>query len=441
MTESSKSASAPSRTSNDHNQPTMGFWKCWAMAVGVMVGSGIFLLPAVLAPYGSISLLGWLVTSIGAVCLALVLGRLANHTDGSGGPYAYARNAFGDLAGFLIAWGYWISVTLAVTAVSIAFAGYLGTLVPALGASNLSQSLVALLAIWLLTAINVRGIAEASSVQLILTLLKLIPLIVIIMLGFVAGSTETLPAFNPGQLPVGEAIAATALLTMWAFAGAEAAVIPAADVIDAKRTIPRAVFWGSLTVAGLYILVAVAVMLLVPADVLATSEAPFVEAAKALGPWGAAFIGFGALLATAGSLNGNILVSGQMPMAVALDGLAPRRLARRNKGNAPAFALIFTAVLSSLLLGLNMSENLIGAFTFLISTSTLCVLLPYAVSALAELKYSWKSARGWGLIACLTVVYMIIAASGSGLKVLLWGAVLIGAGVPLFYFFKHKAPR
>jgi len=216
-------------------------------------------------------------------------------------------------------------------------------------------------------------------------------------------------------------------------------VIPAGDVVDAKRTIPRAVISGAMTVTAVYILVTFAVMRLVPTETLAASEAPFIDAAQKLGPWGASFMAIGALVATAGSLNGNILVAGQMPMAAALDGLAPKILAKRNAGHAPVFSLVLSSIIASILLGFNLSDNLIDTFTFLISISTLCVLAPYGVSALAELKHSWTQAKGWAFIALLTIIYTVIAASGSGLKVLIWGAVLMGAGLPIFFWMKAKS--
>ena len=405
-----------------------------------MIGSGIFLLPAILAPYGSISLIGWLVTGLATIFLALILGRLANRTAGIGGPYAYARESFGDLTGFLIGWGYWVSVTLSVTAIALAFAGYLGNIVPALGGSNLMESGVALIAIWLFTIVNIRAVSSAAWVQLFLTILKLVPLIVVIGLGAFAGSLDSLPPLNPRELPVVNAIAATALLTMWAFIGVEAAVIPASDVVDAKRTIPRAVVAAALTVGLVYVLVTLAIMMLVPYEALAESQAPFVDAARKMGPWATWFIAIGALVSTAGSLNGNILVAGQMPMAMSLDGLAPKVFGERNAGHAPVSALLLSSILSSALLLLNFSDSLIGAFTFLISMATLCALAPYCVSALAELKHSWRSARGWTLIALLTVVYTVVAAAGSGWAVLLWGLILMLTGVPVYVFSRRAHP-
>lgn len=417
----------------------MGFWRCWSMSVGVMIGSGVFLLPAVLAPYGSISFLGWLVTSAGAILVALVLGRLAGRTDRTGGPYNFARGAFGDLTGFIVGWSYWLSIVFALAAISVAFAGYAGAIIPGLGANKVGQALVAGAAIWALTALNIKGVAEASLTQLITTLLKLAPLFVIIILGVVAGSPENIPPFNPQGMPVHQALAATALLTMWAFVGIEGGVIPAGEVVDARRTVPRAVVAATLTVAAVYIASTAAVMMLVPVDILAASEAPFADAARPLGAFGGPLIALGALVSTAGSLNGNILLGGQMPMAMAQDGVAPRSLANRNAGHAPVAALVMTGALSTALLVFNYTEGLVAAFTFLISMSTLATLLPYAISALAELRHSIKAARGWAVIAIIALVYAIVAMAGAGLKTLFWGAVLIAAGLPVFYFSKRQA--
>jgi len=108
---------------------------CTALVIGNMVGSGIFLLPASLASFGGISILGWLFTATGAVLLALVFAQLARMVPGAGGPYTYSRAGFGDFAGFLIAWGYWISTMAGNAAIAVAFIGYLGFFWPAVAAS------------------------------------------------------------------------------------------------------------------------------------------------------------------------------------------------------------------------------------------------------------------------------------------------------------------
>ena len=409
------------------------------MSVGVMIGSGVFLLPATLAPYGSISFLGWLVTSAGAIFIALVLGRLSSRTRRSGGFYVYSQEAFGDLTGFLMAWGYWIAIIFAITAISLAFAGYLGSVIPALGASNEIKMGVAAILIWTLTAINIKGVGSGALVQLITTILKIMPLIIIIGLGLVAGTPDNIPPYNPQNLSLPAALSATALLTMWAFIGIEAGVVAAEDVIEPEKTIPRAVVAGTLTATLLYILATAAVMMLVPVEVLAESEAPFVDAAKQLGSWGPGLIAFGALVSTAGSANGNVFLGGQMPMAVAIDGLAPKFLARRNKGQAPVAALVISSVLATLLLLLNLNDTLIGAFTFLISMSTLCTLLPYAISALAEIKHTGTSSKFWLALAVLALAYSCMAMLGSGVKLLVWGLVLFLAGLPVYWMSQNRS--
>ena len=407
------------------------------MSVGVMIGSGVFLLPTVLAPFGSISFLGWIVTSSAAIIIALILGRLASRTERTGGFYVYTQDAFGDLPGFLIAWGYWLAIIFGITAISTAFVGYLSAVIPAIGASNLSQAITAAIVIWTFAAFNIKGVGSGAFIQLLTTILKLLPLGIIIILGVTAGTPDNIPPFNPQGQSIFGAVAATAMLTMWAFVGLEASTVAAGDVIDPKRTIPRAIVAGTLTVTFVYIAVTAAVMMLVPVDILQTSEAPFVDAAKSLGPIGAGLIAFGALISTAGSLNGNVFLGGQMPMAIAIDGLAPKILARKNKGGSAVWSLVISCTIATILLVFNYQEGLIAAFTFMISMSTLCTLLPYAVSAIAEFKMSRKSSNFWAAIALIAVLYVAIAMIGSGLKILAWGVILILAGLPLYYLNKN----
>ncbi len=397
-----------------------------------MIGSGIFMLPAVLAPYGMMSFAGWILTASGSMCLALVIARLASRTRRSGGVYIYAREAFGDFVGFLIAWGYWCSYWISIPAIAIAFVGYLTVFVPAINTSPIYQAGTALALIWGLTAINLRSLKSAGFVQTLMTVLKLLPLLLIIAWGMNTGSTANLPTAHPSGEPALAALATTALLTMWAFSGLEAGTMPAGDVINPTRTIPRAIVTGTLTVAFVYIASTYAVMRLVPADQLALSTAPFAEAARALGAWGPGLIAIGAMIATAGSLNGIIFVTGQLPMAAAQDRLAPQWLATRSADGVPRLALILGSVLGSLLLMMNYSKGLIGMFTFLATMSTLTILVPMFASAAAELKHSWSIAKAWALIAIFAAAYSLFAIIGSGFTVLIMGLALLALGIPVY---------
>lgn len=425
-------------TSQPSDNKRLGFWSCWSLTVGIMIGSGVFLLPAVLAPYGLLSFAGWLLTGGGSILLALVFARLSSRTHRSGGVYVYAQEAFGDLTGFLIAWGYWTAYWIAIPAAAIAFVGYLVVFFPDLTENTVAQTFIALGLIWLSTLINIRGVREATLVQLMMTILKLIPLFMVISLGIFVGDPQNLPELNPKNISLIEGLAVTALLTMWAFSGMEAGAMPAGDVKDPERTIPRAIIFGTLTVAFVYISSTAAVMLLVPQEVLVNSTSPFAEAASVLGGWGPKLIAVGALVSTAGALHGTIFMTGQIPMAVALDKLAPAVFAKRNKGGAPYTSLILAGILGSILLVANYSRGLIGAFMFLIMMSTLTFMIPLLASSIAELRYSWRSARGWAGIAAGAAIYSVFAILGSGFEVIMWGIVLLIIGVPIFYMVNRR---
>ncbi|MES1157092.1 MAG: amino acid permease [Alphaproteobacteria bacterium] len=416
----------------------LGFWSCWALAVGTMIGSGIFLLPAALAPYGLLSFGGWILGGAGAIALGLVFSRLASRTSRDGGPYVYVQEAFGDLAGFLIAWGYWIGFWASIPVCAIAFVGYLGFFVPGLANNLAAQGAAALALIAALTAINVRGLKEMSIAQIAMTVLKIAPLLAIAIGAVFLGAPRNLPAFNPSHAPLLPSLAAVTLITLWPFTGFEAAVTSAGSVQDCERTIPRAVTSSVLLVTALYLTATLGVMLLVPAAQLAQSQAPFADAARAFGLWGGYFVAVGAMVATAGTLNAVIFTSGQMLMAVAEDGHAPTWLAKLNRGGAPYRAVLISSGLGALLLLANYSRGLIGAYTFLLMMATAISLIYYLFSALAELKHAWRSAHGWAAIAIFAIAYSLFAMIGSGLEVLLWGAVLMAAGVPLYFLLRRK---
>jgi len=209
--------------------------------------------------------------------------------------------------------------------------------------------------------------------------------------------------------------------------------MPASDVKSPEKTIPRAIVIGTITVAIIYIASTYAVMRLVPAEQLVQSSAPFADAALTLGAWGPTLISLGALVSIAGAVNGTILILGQIPMAVALDGLAPKVFSKRNLGGSSNISLLMAASLATILLMMNYSQGLIQMFEFLATMSTLAILVPLLVSAIAELKHSFSNARAWASVALVGAVYSLFAIFGSGINVVLWGLLIFFAGLPVYY--------
>jgi APA family basic amino acid/polyamine antiporter len=149
---------------------TLGLSMATALVVGNMIGSGVFLLPASLAAYGPISIVALALTGVGAMLLALVFAKLGRAYPETGGPYAYSRRAFGELIGFQQAWGYWIAAWAGNAAIAIAFVSYSGEYWPALRTNSLLAAMVALAAIWTLTAVNSLGVRQGGFVQVVTTI-------------------------------------------------------------------------------------------------------------------------------------------------------------------------------------------------------------------------------------------------------------------------------
>ena len=415
----------------------LGFWSATALVVGSMIGSGTFMLPAALAPYGAASLVGWAITLCGALLLAVTFAALARRWPQTGGPYVYARNAFGELPGFVVAWSYWISMWCAIAAIAVAFAGSIGAIFPALTSTPLHAASCSLGALWLCAGINLLGMREAGRMQLLTTVLKVVPLLLfgLVALWFI-DSSHYVP-FNPSEQSLGGVAAATVALTLWAMIGLEAATVPADSVEDAPRTISRATVAGTAIAGVATVLACTTVLGLLPADVLAASSAPMADAAAAL--WGATaghVLAVVMAISCLGALNGWTLLAAQLPLAAARDAVLPAAFAHENKRGTPAFGVLVSAGLASVLVIANYNRSLVDLFTFSVLLSTAATLLPYLVGALAWL---W---RGSGLASRLAaagaLLFSTYAVIGVGAEALLWGVALVLAGLPLYAWMRLR---
>ena len=410
---------------------TVGFWTAVTIVMGNMIGSGIFLLPASLAPYGAISLAGWVVSAAGSILLALVFARLARRHPAAGGPYAYTKLAFGDLAGFLVAWGYWISVWSSLAALAVAFVGYLDPFVPSLVRRPATAALLAISAVWLLTIVNLRGIAAAGRVQIVTTALKLVPLLLVGVAALFFLDPSHFAVADTSIRSLAHGTTATATLTLWAFLGLECATIPAEDIDDPHVTIPRATIVGTTVTALIYIASTIGVMGVIAPAALGRTSAPYADAARAVaGPWAAGVVAAGAAISCFGALNGWILVAGQLPGAVARDGLFPSVFGRTSARGTPSAALVIGSCLATALIAMNYSRSLVDLFTFIILLSTLSTLVPYAFCSVAGLLD--RERRRFSVVHGLAFAYSVWAIAGAGADVVYWGFLLLIAGLPVY---------
>jgi basic amino acid/polyamine antiporter, APA family len=389
---------------------TLGFWRSWALVVGTIIGSGVFTLPAILAPYGSFSFVGWIVTGIGALSIAFSLCHLAARDPKPGGPYAYVQEAFGKIPAIIVAWGYWISLWVGVAAIAISFSGYMAIFLPIIGENKIIAAMVALMAVWVFTYINIRGVEQASIVQLVTVILKMIPLLIIGGIGIVIGDIDAVPALNPNNEPFPVMIASISLLIMWSYIGIEAATIPSDDTIDPKKTIPRALIAGTLTSTVIYMISMAGVMALISPYDLQNSTSPFADAALIIfGNTGAIIVGIGALIAISGALNSMILLTGVIPLAGARDNMFPKFFDSQNSSGAQVRSILISSILASLVILINSSKGLLKAFEIMILLSTFTVLLAYLGSAMASFKIQLTDRKHRIKINYLTLFVSLIA--------------------------------
>jgi APA family basic amino acid/polyamine antiporter len=424
----------------------LGFWMCLALVVGNMIGSGIFLLPAALAPYGLNSIFGWIFSATGGVLLAIVFAQLSRVYPQAGGPYVYPRAAFGECCGFVMAWGYWMSVWVGNAAIAIGTIAYLSELVPAIKSIEGGPQLTAVALIWILTFVNWRGVKHAGVFQLVTTVLKVMPLVAVIVLAIVLIAAGDLSVIKvepqPFTIP---AMTAAATLTLWGLLGLESATVPADNVIDPKRNIPLATLWGTVVTALIYVMACSVVILLIPGSQLAGSNAPFADAVRLF--WGdgaASLLALFAFISGFGALNGWILVQGEMPRVLAKEKVFPDLFAHESRYRTPDYSLFITSALVTLVMLMNYSGSMVKVFTLIILISTSAYLVMYLFCSLAALKLAWRGDLGikgrrlaWLLaVAMLAASYSAWTLYGAGPEAFWWGMGLFALGLPLYFLMK-----
>jgi arginine:agmatine antiporter len=425
---------------------SLGLAACTAIVVGNMVGSGFYLSPSALAPYGMLAILAWIVMGAGAVCLGLTFARLASIAPATGGPYAYSRMGFGDFAGFLVAWGYWISIWASLPAIAVAFTGSLFKIVPGLGGRPVAVA-VTLAAMWLVVFTNLRGVKEAGVFAQITTWSKLVPFAAISIIGLLYVSPENLSQFNPSGQSLLASSAALAPLTMFAFLGLESATVPAGDVINPERTIPRSTILGVLIAASLYVLGTTAVMGVVPREQLVKSVAPFADAAQIMwGTWAAGAVGVAVMISSLGALNGWTLLMGQVPMAAAQDRLFPALFGKVSPRGVPAVGIVCSATLATgLILIQAMAASGFAAFySLVVNLATMTAVVPYAFCSLAVGLIAVKgkgggAKRGIGPIEIVAFIFSVFTLYGCGPEAVLYGFVLLMLGIPVYVWQRRTA--
>ncbi|MGI4775794.1 MAG: amino acid permease [Janthinobacterium lividum] len=420
----------------------IGFWSVFALVTSSQIGTGVFMLPASLASFGKFGLIGWIISGGGAISLALIFAKLCSEFPRTGGPHVYVHKAFGPTFAFFVGWTYWLISWVSTTAVVITSVTYLAPFIS--NQDNTTYLALEIILLLIVTGLNLRGIKAAGSVEILLTLLKFTPLLLLSIVSlYYFDSNNIVVAQDVSALPTQQILGRVTLLTLWGFIGLESATTPASSVKDAHKTIPRAIIFGTISVALLYFINSVALMGLIPAKSLALSKAPYVDAAGIIfgGNWHL-LISFVAAIICVGTLNAWIIASSQIALGLAEDGLMPKIFAKKNKRNAPSFSIITSCVGIVPLLILTSATNISQQITTIINFSVVAFLFVYLSCCFAFLKLirttSGRSKSAYYMYSIVAISFCLWVVSETSLTTLMVASLFVCSGLPLYLFWYRK---
>lgn len=418
-----------------------------ALVASNMVGSGIFLLPATLATVGSITVIGWLIATVGALLVAVMLARLGQISPQAGGPCAYAGDALGPYWGFQSTTLYWLSCWVGNIAIAIAAIGYLASFFPGM-ALPLYTSIATVGIIWLLTFVNILGPRLVCELESGAILFGLIPILLVATAGWWYFDADLFMAsWNVRQEPATKIVPDSLILVFWAFTGLESASVAASVIDNPRRNVPIATICGVLVAAVIYVASSSVITGLIPAVDLAKSSAPFADAVTVMvGPAFGALVASMALIKSTGTLGGWILLTAQTGKAGAERGVFPAVFARVDRHGIAVPNLLIMALLMSAVVFATVSPTLGEQFGKMIEVSTIFCLMTYVYAGFAIWHYpepgnAGKQFNRYRLIAIAAMAFCVgvIARSGSALIALAGVTVLVT--VPLYWLFVRPKLR
>ena len=433
---------------------SLGLPQSTALIIGSIIGVGIFSLPYSLAGYGPISLLAMALTTVGAVALALMFAVLSRRLPADGGPYAYARAAFGNGVGFANAWSYWITAWAGNAAIVVGWVFYVEHFVNKDGVPGWSI-LISLVGLWVPAAVNLTGVRNMGQFQVVTTILKFIPLALMSTVGLLFINPANYTPWNVSGGTNVSAVGGAMAICLFSYLGVETAAVAAAKVRDPERNIPRSTVLGTLASSVVYLLSMLAVFGILPTSELAKADnkASYSVAFNQIaggGTWAGNLVAVAVIISGLGALNGWTMICAEMPLAAARDGLFPARFGRLSSRQVPATGIIASTVLASVAMAVSyMGASGAAVFTTLVLMTGITAAVPYAFSALAQLRWRWAdhhhehSGRLWFDLAVaavalfFSILFIYYSRNTGETWYVVWGPFLMSAvaglvGIPVY---------
>ena len=402
-----------------------------------MIGAGVFIQPAQLAPYGWTGAAAWGAVIPGALLLAYVLSQLAVARPAATGAIAIVSEALGPLTGLLVGWSYWVGICSANAIIALTAVRYGASFIPALTATPLATALGATTLIWALTALNLGGAKGAGRFQVLTTVLKLLPLlaVVLILIGLATTDSSRFTA-NPHTSFKAADFTTALTLAFFPLVGFEAASLAAERVRDPARNILRATLFGTALTGFLYVIISIGVIFSLPEAVVAASDAPIALFVETFWGHGASLaIAAFASIAAIGCLNGWTLMQGEVPLGMARSRLVPAFLARTSDRDVPTVAILISSAFASLLVLSSAVPAFTNVLTFMLQLTTAATVWLYVGACAAAI--ALRVTRPAAIIGLAFSAWVLW---GSGTEALLFSIALMLTAIPLYWLRPRGAP-
>jgi APA family basic amino acid/polyamine antiporter len=417
----------------------IGFLGLVSMVIGAQLGASAFLMPAQMAQFRTVGLGGWCLGCLGAILITLVFSLLCIKTTKVGGPHIYARMFFGEKIGFFVTWVYWCGAWACNPIVISIAVNYLMSITGVL--SPMEKLTLEIIIVVLLTLLNTRGIKVTSNVEIVLTIIKIIPLILVPIVALTRVNLENFAELTPGNTSVADTLIKATILSFWGFVGLEEGTSPASVVNNPRKTIPLAIVFGTACVAMICILNTVATFGVIHPEQLENEAAPFAKILLIL--FGGTYnnlIGITTFLICIGSLNAWIFFSGQIAQSAAKENIFPGVFAKSNDRGAPGYALWTSAMGTVVILVLQKSPLFADKINAFLDMSIVVYITLYTTTILAHMKFMRQAKTKsvlqvfistLALIFCCFVLYNSDWFDFSAL------GIMIVSGIPI-YCFRHR---
>ena len=410
-----------------------------------MMGSGIIMLPTKLAQVGALSIVSWLITAVGSMCLAYAFAKCGMYSKKGGGMGGYADYSFGKAGNFMANYTYGVSLLIANIAIAISAVGYAATFLDA-ELTPLMTGIYTIITLWLATVLNFGGASITGRVSSFTVWGVITPVLVISTLGWAYFSADMYVAnWNVHNMPFMEAATNSIAMTLWAFLGLESACANADAVDNPEKNVPKAVLGGTLGAAAIYIVSTNMVFGIVPANELVNSNAPFGLAFASMfnSTIGKVVMGL-MVMSCFGSLLGWQFTIANVFKGAADEGYFPKLFSKITSKEAPVVGMVTITIMQSFMSLMTISPSLSEQFETLVNLAVVTNIIPYLLS-MGAIIVLMKAAKRTGtelksttLIAFVGSLYSLYALYASGFEAMTYGSIVTFAGWTLYGFVSDR---